>query len=109
MTEKIKKILSEVPNKTEVYVFGSILTSQTPNDLDILIVYDSSYYPKNNIYKNCDNFINTLYEIFNLDIHFTVLSYYENNEVNFKEEVKAIELNKFLHYFNKKLSYEISE
>lgn len=100
MKEKIKRILSELPNKVEVYVFGSILISQNANDLDILIIYDSKYYPRNNIYKCCNNIINTLHDVFKLDIDITALSCSENDEINFAKKVEAIRLDEFLYKFH---------
>jgi predicted nucleotidyltransferase len=98
MNEKMKKILLEVPNSTEVYVFGSILKSPEPNDLDILVVYNSNIYPKATIYKACEKLKSSLTKIFKLNVDLTVLSYSENNELKFSEEVKAVELKKFLQY-----------
>ncbi|AKN31870.1 DNA polymerase III subunit beta [Clostridium carboxidivorans P7] len=96
MKETIKKILSEVPSSTEIYVFGSVLRSLQPNDLDILVIYDSKVYPKANIYDACKRISEVLYEAFNLPIDLTVLSYSENDAMNFIKEVKARELKFFL-------------
>lgn len=97
MREKIKKIFSEQPSKVEVYVFGSILTSKKPNDLDIIIVYNSKEHPGSSIYKSCRNLLNTLHKTFKLDIDITVLSYSENEEIGFTEKVQAIRLDRFLY------------
>ena len=96
MKETIQKILSEVPNSTEFYVFGSILISSQPNDLDFLVIYDSKVYPKANIYNACKSISEILYETFNLHVHLTVLSCSENDRIDFIKEVKAIKLKYFL-------------
>lgn len=106
MKETIEKILLEVPSNTEVYVFGSVLRELNPNDLDILVIYDSKTYPKANIYNACKSITEVLVETFNLDVDLTVLSYSENSRVNFIKEVKAIELKCFLqeNYLRNNLS-----
>lgn len=96
MKETIQKILSEVPSSSEIYVFGSVLRSSQPNDLDILVIYDSKIYPKANIYNACKRISMILSEAFNLDVDLTVLSYSENDRMNFIKEVKAIKLKCFL-------------
>ncbi len=96
MKETIKKVLSQVPSYTEIYVFGSALKSLQPNDLDILVIYDSKVYPKANIYNAFKSISEVLYEVFNLPIDLTVLSYSENNSMNFVKEIKAIKLKCFL-------------
>lgn len=96
MTEKIEKILLQVPKNTEVYVFGSILKSLKPNDLDILVIYDSNLYKNASIYVECEKMINFLTTTFNLYVHLTALSYLENQNENFIDEVNAIELKAFL-------------
>lgn len=106
MKETIEKILLEVPSNAEVYVFGSVLRELKPNDLDILVIYDSKAYPKANIYNACKRITEILVETFNLDVDLTVLSYSENNRVNFIKEVRAIELKCFLqeNYLRNNLS-----
>lgn len=99
MKEKVKKILLKVPKNTDVYVFGSILNSLAPKDLDILIVYNTRIYPKSTIYKSSEGLTKILFEVFKLDVDLTVLSYSENNEMNFSKEVKAIKLKDFLENF----------
>ncbi|WP_236883230.1 nucleotidyltransferase domain-containing protein [Clostridium botulinum] len=85
-----------MPRSAEIYVFGSVLRSLEPNDLDILVIYDSKIYPKANIYIACKKMIDILAKTFNLDVHLTVLNYSENNEMNFVKNVKAIKLKSFL-------------
>lgn len=96
MKDKIEKILLEVPKNTDIYVFGSVLISLQPNDLDILIIYDSKIYPKASIYNESKNICNKLSKLLNLQVDLTVLNYSENYEMNFIEEVKAIKLKCFL-------------
>ena len=96
MIEIIKKILLAVPRRSEIYIFGSALTSLVPNDLDVLVIYDSHKYPKATIYIVCEKISGILKKNFNLDVHLTVLSYLENREKNFIEEINAIKLEDFL-------------
>lgn len=95
MKEKARKILLEVPKSTDVYVFGSMLNSIAPKDLDILVIYNPIIYPEASIYKSCECLTNTLFEVFKLEVDLTVLSFTENNEMNFIEEAKAIKLKDF--------------
>lgn len=96
MIEIVEEILIQVPKYVEIYVFGSVLKSFRPNDLDILVIYDSNIYPNTNIYTACENICTVLYKTFNLPLDLTVLSYSENDSVNFDKEVKAIKLEYFL-------------
>lgn len=96
MKEKTKKILLKVPKSTNIYVFGSMLSSLAPKDLDILVVFNPKIYPGATIYKTCEELTNALFEVFKLEVDLTVLSYTENNEMNFIKEVKAIKLKDFL-------------
>lgn len=96
MKEIIEEILLQVPSYTQIYIFGSVLKSNQPNDLDIIVIYDSEVYPNANIYNECKNMNQILYETFKLPIDLTVLSYSENDSINFVKEVKGIELKHFL-------------
>lgn len=96
MKDVIEKILLEVPKNTDIYVFGSVLRELNPNDLDILVIYDSKVYPKANIYNASKRLSEVLIETFKLDVDLTVLSYSENDKEDFIKEVSAIELKYFL-------------
>ncbi len=42
LCNEIKNNLTSFPNCREVYLFGSFLTKNDPNDIDILVIYDDS-------------------------------------------------------------------
>ncbi|MGY5217338.1 nucleotidyltransferase domain-containing protein [Clostridium butyricum] len=94
-----------MPSYTQIYVFGSVLKSCQPGDLDIIVVYDSKAYPNAKIYNACKDMNKILFETFKLPIDLTVLSYSENDSINFVKEVKAIELKHFLRsrFLNKRI------
>lgn len=89
-------MLSEVPKDTAVYVFGSILNSISPNDLDLLVIYNPNTYPKTEIYNCCEELISSLSKYFKLDVDVTYLTYSEVKQVSFIEKVEAIPLVSFL-------------
>lgn len=92
-------ILSKVPKHTDIYVFGSILRTNNPNDLDIIIVYDSIVYPFATIYDSSKDLITSLHEKFNIRVHVTYLSYMELKQSTFINDVGAITLMKFLKQY----------
>ena len=92
--------LSQVPKKTEVFVFGSILTSNDPRDLDIVIVYENSFFIQSAIFDHCSEFVNELNELYNLKIDVTYLSRDESSQTTFIDRVKAIPLSRFLEMQN---------
>lgn len=91
-------ILSKVPKHTQVYIFGSALTSSHPNDLDILVIYDSDVYPMAEIYEHCKAFIKSLFKQFKLNVDATYLSINEAKSVSFIEKVGAKPLESQLNY-----------
>lgn len=93
-------ILSKVPKHTEIYVFGSILRSSNPNDLDIIIVYDPFVYPLYTIYDSSNSLIVSLHERFNVKVHAVYLSYGETKECTFIKDVGAITLIQFLNEYS---------
>jgi predicted nucleotidyltransferase len=73
------------------YLFGSFLKSNKPNDIDILILYDNSLDSNLSIVLGLKKVLKEKAEsIFSIPLDITLLSYMENDEVNFIETEKAI-------------------
>lgn len=70
----------------EVYLFGSILCSDIPNDVDVLLVYEDWKLPQ--IHREKKEVAKVLSNLFDdLPLDFTTLSYSELEETNFLEKV----------------------
>ena len=84
VSDEIKRGSNKYPNCTEVYLFGSFLKKDIPNDIDILVVYDDS---------ECDintqlNTLSTLVEtVSNLPVDMTALSKEEIKETSFLNRI----------------------
>lgn len=73
----------------EVYLFGSMMDSgRTPNDIDILLIYNGSL---NTVIANLDTIRNHLSKICDLPVDLTVLSVAEEKDTQFLKR-----LNKYL-------------
>lgn len=70
---------------TDIYLFGSVLVKKSPNDIDILLLYNSQDNHVRDIIerKNCS--INKLTQFISLDIDCVVMSYLEYEKYNFIE------------------------
>jgi len=68
---------------SEVYVFGSVLTTNKPNDIDILLVYQPKIILISNIKELKNNLIKTISNYTCLDIDFTTLSIQELKKSSF--------------------------
>ncbi|WP_172619620.1 nucleotidyltransferase domain-containing protein [Paenibacillus alvei] len=77
----------------DVFIFGSYISSEKPNDIDLLIIYDSNFFPRKSIYEYCSNLINQIEEKCGLPVDVTYLSINEEIENRFVEFVKAISIN----------------
>jgi len=93
----------EVPNDIEVFVFGSVLISDSPNDLDIIIIYDNGVISSRDIYKYTSNFIENLSGVTDLFIDITYLTKSENENIDFVNLVSAISLLEFLKLYSELL------
>jgi len=91
--KKIQLNLRRVPKDIDIYIFGSYINSEKPNDVDLIIIYDSNIYAKNSIYDYCSNIINQIKEKSRLPIDVTFLSIKEEIEIQFVEFVEAISIN----------------
>lgn len=76
-----KSSLSKYNSLNEVYIFGSFLKStNTPNDIDILIIYDDL---NSNFKNDILNMRSDIYSITGLVPDITAMSLIENKEINF--------------------------
>lgn len=82
---EIKNSLSLIDVFIDIYIFGSILYSRIPSDIDILIIYGSEgelLYIKNSL-----NHLSSLYP---LDVYYMTLT--EAQELNFIFKTNAVKL-----------------
>ncbi|MEK3836541.1 nucleotidyltransferase domain-containing protein [Paenibacillus sp. FSL R7-0128] len=91
--EKVQLSLRKVPENIDVYVFGSYIISERPNDVDLIIIYDSNIYSGTNIYNVCLSLLKEIKEKSGLPVDATYLSINEEIETQFVEFVKAISIN----------------
>ncbi len=91
-----------IPDFSKLYIFGSIITSSSPNDLDILIVYDPIKCSPMIAYNKHSDTILDLGEHFGLPVHLTLLTPSEEFKTNFISRTGAIEINLNLMMSTKK-------
>lgn len=82
----------EVPNNLEVFVFGSFLKIDKPNDFDLIILYDSAIISSCDIYDYSSLFIESIKTSIGLNIDITYLTKSENDVINFIDEVSAVNI-----------------
>ena len=70
----------------EAYLFGSVITSDTPNDIDILLVYDKQKMPYVPAGKNKIREILSL-KFDCLPVHFTTFSMSELEQTGFLNKI----------------------
>ena len=83
-------MLTKLPEGTTAYVFGSFISAEFPNDLDILLLYDPSRCLPQNAYKEHLNFVEYLRVCSGLPVDVTLLTYDEQQQSNFLVVSKAI-------------------
>jgi len=83
--DHIQKICAGFPLFLEVYIFWSILYKETPNDLDVLLIYKDL---SEEILKEKERLWILLAMITDLPIDFTLLSQVELQETAFLEKIK---------------------
>ncbi|MGQ8813478.1 DUF6932 family protein [Bacillus anthracis] len=87
---EIKKII--VPHSSlRVYLFGSVLHSPNPNDVDLLIQYNKSIIPKDIL--KLKNALKRYYKMYhNIDLHISLLTDDELRETKFLGRIRYIEI-----------------
>ncbi|WP_124041787.1 nucleotidyltransferase domain-containing protein [Clostridium perfringens] len=96
--EKVKSfILKDIEYKQkkeqynlELWMFGSALNKKNPNDIDILLLYPIETKDIKGIYGFKQYFKSNMEKYFNIDVDILLLSYEEENEINFKVKENCI-------------------
>lgn len=90
-TEKISELCNEIkknrngfPNCREVYLFGSFLAKNNPNDIDVLVVYNDS---ECDVTVQLDSLEKLIENISFYPVDMTALSADEMNETFFLERL----------------------
>lgn len=83
--------LIRIPRESKFYIFGSALSSDYPNDLDVLVIYNPSACPPQAAYSFHKDAILDLEESFHLPIHLTLLTPSEESGTDFIKRTGAIE------------------
>ena len=108
MIEEIRSIITELPKNSIAYLFGSVLTSTKPDDLDVLVVYDSVSCPSDVAYERISPTIRRLERLFSLRVDLRLLTRQEEESVSFVcaegciELLEAVLTNDRLHLIAKK-------
>ncbi|NEW06861.1 hypothetical protein GK047_12680 [Paenibacillus sp. SYP-B3998] len=81
------------PEHIDFFIFGSYLYSVNPNDVDLIVIYDSHIYNGTNIFYECFKLINLIEETLGLPVDVTYLSIDEEIETQFVKIVEAKSIN----------------
>jgi hypothetical protein len=79
------------PDGTTLYIFGSALHSQTPQDLDVLVVYDPARVSPLTVYEQMQSTFLELRKRTGLSVHPTLLALTEALESRFLERYGCID------------------
>lgn len=82
----------KLPKNTRIYVFGSYLNVNNPNDLDLLIEYDPKFVNPAIAYKKYKKLMKPLRTQIKLDIDLTLLTFKEIEETKFLNKSKAVNI-----------------
>lgn len=81
-----------VINQREVfnaYLFGSVLYKSSPNDIDILVVYDLYKLDPQQAHVYIKPFIDKIEGALNIQVHLSLLTINEESSVNFINRLKC--------------------
>lgn len=78
------------PLNTKWYIFGSFLHSDSPSDIDLLVVYDPLEVHPKNVTKHCKPLFAAIEQAISLKVHSTILTCSEEQESEFVERSKAV-------------------
>ena len=81
-----------LPERVEVYLFGSACHHEGPNDIDMLFVYDSAVVPCDAAYRAFTPLMHEVEHMLRIPVHAVVLSVEEARDSRFIEQVSPIEL-----------------
>jgi len=79
-----------IPERSTLFLFGSILKSQAPNDLDILVVYDPEFCPPELAYTYHRPMVDDLAAAYGLPVHATFLTPSEQRATDFISRTCAV-------------------
>lgn len=90
----VKRIKEEIKMHSDfnIFLFGSIITSDSPNDIDLLIIYNSRKITIKEILEYRVKLKLAYYETYNIILDITLLSLIENMEVNFLSRIEYIQI-----------------
>ncbi|HCG3020574.1 hypothetical protein [Clostridium perfringens] len=74
----------------QFWMFGSALKKDKPNDIDILLLYPINIKDIYGVYKFKKDLKLDMKEYFNIDIDLLLLSYEEEETINFKKDENCI-------------------
>lgn len=80
----------KIPDGSTLYLFGSFLKSQVPNDLDILVVYDPEVCPPESVYQYHRSMVINLSAAYSLRVHATFLTPSEQCATDFISRTGAV-------------------
>jgi len=83
-----------MPEGSQAYVFGSFLTTDQPEDIDVLILYDPSVCPPEGAYSAHALFAKNLRQLSGLPVDLTLLTYEEERSSRFIQDTKAVPIRK---------------
>ena len=86
----IRSMHINIPEGSTLFLFGSILKSQAPNDLDILVVYDPVVCPPEVAYTYHRSMVDELVAAYGLPIHATFLTPSEQRATDFISRTCAV-------------------
>ena len=81
-----------LPKSSVPYVFGSFLSSSSPRDIDILIVYDPAICNPAQAYDLHLEFADNLERAVGLPVHLTLLAMEEERGCGFIADARAVPL-----------------
>ena len=93
MRNQIKKIHIDKKEHFQVYLFGSVVYSENPNDVDVAIIYDSRYIAILDAISYRKEIIKMIsQQIIPLPVDVILLSVEEEKELNFLSSAKHVKL-----------------
>ena len=87
---EILSTVTELPEGSMAFVFGSVLRNAHPMDFDLLVVYDPSLCPPNIAYRVHAPFFGRLSQKTDLPVDMTLLTYQEEKSSCFILGTKAL-------------------
>jgi len=82
--------LGALPDGSSLFVFGSITKETTYRDVDVLILYDEKTCDPKTAHREHSKCIQTIAETVSAPIHLSLLTYNEEESLNFVRSVGAI-------------------